>query len=145
MTHPTGSYQPGDPVAATRHDGVEAPVRPVLAAGRGLRQRAGLIVVAVVAITVVAAGIGLGGRGLEPAASGSPSGSGSEPDASGPGSSDPRPSPGSEGSLDCGLVEVDDLPEPRLWSTAGDVAAKRGIAGPDWQLASPPTSAWPVP
>ena len=148
----TGSsrYQPGSAGGPVRA-GVEAPVRPVLGGRRGIRQRLGLVTVAVVAITVVAAGIGLGGRGPLP----DPSASASVSSAA-PSSSDGRPAPsrrpgttpGPTPMNASGCIPVDpaDLPRFRLASTGPSGRAANGVDGPsDWALATPQTSAWPVP
>ena len=69
MTSPDWRGEPGDP-----RGGIEAPIGPVLADRRGLRQQAGLVAVAAIAVAVVGAGIGLGGRGADsPASSTAPS------------------------------------------------------------------------
>lgn len=139
-----GRHEPGDPVTAAR-DGVQAPVRPVLAGRRGLRQRAGLVAVAVVAITVVAAGIGLGGRGTGPEPS--PFGSSTSTDESSPNpvgatSTGPIATPATA----CVPVGPGDPPEVRLWPTTGEADPVLGVAGPSLASgATLPTQDWPVP
>lgn len=148
MTTRNGRHRPGDPAAAAR-PGVAAPVRPVVAGRRSLRDRAGLLAVAVVAIVVVAAGIGLGGRGTEPAPRNSAS-TAPSPTAT---SRHPTvfpvltvPPPAETPGFGCMLFSLRVLPEIRLWATTGEAAPVRGVPGPpDRALSSPPTGAWPVP
>lgn len=152
MTTPSSQHRPADPAAAAR-DGVEAPVRPVLGARRGVRSRAGLIAVAVVAITIVAAGIGLGGRGPEPA----PSGSAASPTAdasAGPTAARtprptrrPNPTPTELAGFGCYAADPSSPPPGLLLlSSADDTDPAAGVVGPpDWALSTPPTAAWPIP
>ena len=142
-------YEPGT-VSLRPRDGVEAPVRPVISGGRGVRQRFGLIAVGGVAIAVLAAGIGLGGSGPVPDPSGSPGSprpsgdSGSLP----PPTRRPAPTPTPTPLNESGCIPVDpaNLPLPRLHSRSGASDAATGVAGPpEWVLATPSTSSWPVP
>jgi len=135
-----------DPTIAAR-DGLEAPVGPVLVKRRGLRGRAGVVAVAVGTITIVAAGMGLGGQGptLDPGTS--PSGStgaltteGAAIDPRPPGPS--RAAPTGHTGSGCRPVDPTDLPELRLWSTAGDAGAVRGF-DPTPDPSS--TANWPIP
>ena len=129
--------------------GVEAPVRPVLGGQGGIRQRLGLVTVAAVAITVVAAGVGLGGRGPLPDPSArvsSPSPSGSDSTAAPTRRPGTTPGPTPMNASGCIPVDPADLPRFRLTSTNPAGAAVSGLDGPpDWALATPQTSAWPVP
>ena len=144
-----GRYEPGS-VSLRPREGLEAPVRPVVSGGRGVRQRLGLVAVASVAIAVLAAGIGLGGSGPLPGPSGSPR----SPEPSGPTGSappptiGPAPTPERTPLNDSGCIPVDpaNLPRFHLASASGASEAASGVEGPaDWVLASPPTSAWPIP
>ena len=140
MTGPRSRYEPGS--VGKARDGVEAPVRQVLGTRDGVRPRAGMIAVAIVAIMVVAAGIGLAGRGL-PDSEASPSdGASGSPAASGSARPERTPQPG----VGCGTVKPADLPEFQLSSTRGEAPAVEGVAAaapsPD---ASPPTASWPTP
>lgn len=148
MTTSNGHPEPGDSLAGAR-DGLQSPVGPVLASRRRLRQQAGVVAVAVVAISVVAAGIGFGGRGMEPIPSGSATSSGeARATASGspPRSTPTAPPPTELPGTGCFPVAPGDLPELRLWSSAGTLDPIRGVSGPpNRELGSTPTTDWPVP
>lgn len=150
MTTSNGHLEPGD-LGAMARDGVQSPVRAVLAGRRGLRHRGGIVAVAAFALTVVAAGIGLGGRGTDPLPSGSASAS---TPASAANTSHPvlvlpdltlEPRTELPGT-GCFPVMPGDLPEFRLWSSAGTLDPIRGVPGPpNRDLGSTPTTGWPVP